>query len=454
MAYYILKSYKLKCKPHELLRIFSERSRCFFLDSSLNANALGRYSFLGFEPFYVLSASGKEPFQELRETLAAYKLSLAKCDIPFLGGAVGYLAYDLGLVLEKKTGGLSKQGLNIPDYLFGFYNTVVIIDNLKSILHIFASGFPEKRSQAAKALCEENFKKTRALLTECGSNRSAVVKRRGNTLSPEIKSNFKKGEYLAAVLKAKEYIKKGDIYQVNLSQRLETKTDLSAVQIYERLRHMSPADFGCYFDGREFQILSSSPERFLKVEGDLVTTRPMKGTRPRCADKKEDRKLKNALLESSKDKAELMMIVDLLRNDLGRVCDYGSIKVETLRQLETYKTVFQTTATVTGRLHKTKDSIDLLRACFPGGSITGCPKIRSMEIIDELEPVRRSVYTGALGYVSFSGNMDFNILIRTILKKEDALYFGAGGGIVADSVPEEEYKETLVKAQAMIQALK
>ena len=180
----------------------------------------------------------------------------------------------------------------------------------------------------------------------------------------------------------------------------------------------------------------------------------MKGTRPRAKDKIKDRKLRQELLESVKDKAELVMIVDLERNDLGRVCSYDSVKVTKLRELEEYSTVFQTTATVQGHLHKDKDRIDLLRACFPGGSITGCPKIRAMEIIEELEPNRRAIYTGCLGYLSFSGNMDFNILIRTILKKENQLYFGVGGGIVTDSIPENEYEETLVKAKAMIEAIK
>jgi para-aminobenzoate synthetase component 1 len=211
--------------------------------------------------------------------------------------------------------------------------------------------------------------------------------------------------------------------------------------------------FSAYQDCGDFQLLSSSPERFLQLKGRTVITRPMKGTRPRGADRLRDRQLKKELLESAKDKAELLMIIDLERNDLGRVCSYDSIKVRRLRQLESYATVFQTTATIAGRLHKGKDRIDLLRACFPGGSITGCPKIRAMEIIRELEPQPRGVYTGCLGYLSFSGEMDFNILIRTILKKGRRLCFGVGGGIVADSVPEEEYRETLVKAKAMAQAI-
>jgi para-aminobenzoate synthetase component 1 len=314
-------------------------------------------------------------------------------------------------------------------------------------------GFPEKNYRLAKILSESNFKKINKLLSkiEPAQNYKKIDDSKSDTL--RLDSNFTKEEYLSAIKKAKEYIKQGDIYQVNLSQTFQAKNSSSGFDIYRRLRKISPSHFSAYLDGGDFQILSSSPESFLRLEGDKVTTRPMKGTRGRSKNRLEDLKFRKELLKSQKDKAELLMIVDLERNDLGRVCSYDSIKVSALRQVEQYNTVFQTTATVEGRLHKNKDRIDLLRACFPGGSITGCPKIRSMEIIEELEPTRRSIYTGSLGYLSFSGSMAFNILIRTVLKKQDKLYFGAGGGIVADSKPEEEYSETLVKAKAMIQAV-
>jgi para-aminobenzoate synthetase component 1 len=312
-------------------------------------------------------------------------------------------------------------------------------------------GFPEKNYHLAKALCECNFKKIFKLL--CGVNAFRGSNKKDKSRLSRTESNFTKEDYILAIKKAKEYIRKGDIYQVNLSQEFRAKTDLPGFAIYKRLRQISPSYFSAYLDCQDFQILSSSPESFLRLEGNAVSSRPMKGTRPRSKNKLDDLRFKQELLESAKDKAELIMIVDLERNDLGRVCSYDSIGVSELRQLEEYSTVFQTTATVCGRLHKNKDRIDLLRACFPGGSITGCPKIRAMEIIEELESNRRNVYTGSLGYLSFSGTMDLNILIRTILKKEDELYFSAGGGIVADSKPEDEYQETLVKAKAMIKAI-
>jgi para-aminobenzoate synthetase component 1 len=455
MVYCTWKSYKLKLEPFKIFEALYRWKNCFFLDSSLNSNYyLGRYSFLGIEPFFILKKDNGAPFSELRHLLKKYKISLPKNRIPFLGGAVGYLAYDPALLLGERIKDKAKPSLGIADYFFGFYNTVIIIDHLKQLLHIFTIGFPETDYRMSKILACSNIKKIDSLLSGIENKRNFPEKFKiPLSINPQLESNFTKDGYLAAIKKAKEYIKKGDIYQVNLSQTFRAKSNLSAFEIYQRLRKISPAYFNAYFDAGDCQILSSSPERLLRLDGDIVTTRPMKGTRPRSSKKTTDRKFKKDLLTSAKDKAELIMIVDLERNDLGRVCSYNSIKVKKLRELEEYNTVFQTTATVRGRLHKDKDRIDLLRACFPGGSITGCPKIRAMEIIEELEPTRRSIYTGSLGYLSFSGGMDLNILIRTILKKGNEVHFGAGGGIVADSQPLKEYQETLVKARAMIQAI-
>lgn len=455
MAYFILKSYKLDFEPLELFRILSEREYCFFLDSSLGRKGLGRYSFLGAEPFLKLNLKGEAVFTRLKEVLRRYRMPAPAAGLPFSGGAVGYLSYDLGFALEKKLKIRPKPVSEIPDSVFGVYNSAVIIDHFKKTFYIFAAGFPETGSFLAKLLAEENFKKIQEIIKSVNGrrqNRQLRLVRGGASGSPKIKSNLSKEEYLRRIKRAKQYIRAGDIYQVNFSQEFHSKTDLSAPQIYENLRRLSPSCFSAYFDSGAHQLVSSSPERFLQVQQGRVITRPMKGTRPRSRDKQRDLRLKRSLLSSPKDKAELMMIVDLERNDLGRVCDYDSIKVVSLRELEGYSTVYQTTSTIEGALHKDKDRIDLLRACFPGGSITGCPKIRAMQIIEELEPHRRGIYTGALGYLSFSGDMDFNILIRTILKKNRDIYFGSGGGIVADSRPEAEYRECLVKARAMFQA--
>ncbi len=453
MAYYILKSYKPALEPIRIFEAIKNERGSFFLDSSLNSNSLGRYSFLGIEPFYTLETKNQDPLPRLREILSRYTISIPGEGIPFLGGAVGYFSYSLGFTLEKKLQDKPNIPAVIPECSFGFYNGAIIIDHFKKLLYIFSAGFPERDYRMAKLLSELNFKKMLKLLRQAESSA-----RHGKKNNPKIKprepqSNFTEGGYIRAVKRAKEYIKRGDIYQVNLSQEFNTTTDLEGFEIYKRLRKISPSCFSAYLDCCDYQILSSSPESFLRVAGDVVTTRPMKGTRPRSKNKLNDKRLKKQLLDSTKDKAELMMIVDLERNDLGRVCDYDSVGVSSLRQMEEYNTVYQTTATVYGRLHKDKDRIDLMRACFPGGSITGCPKIRAMEIIEELEPARRSIYTGSLGYFSFSGPADLNILIRTILKKGDKLYFSTGAGIVADSNPQDEYQETLVKAKALMEAI-
>jgi len=255
------------------------------------------------------------------------------------------------------------------------------------------------------------------------------------------------------VVTAREYICAGDIFQVNLSQRFETDLNIHPYELYQRLRKINPAPFASYLNFDEVSVVGASPERFLKVQGDWVETRPIKGTRPRGKSAAEDKALADELLSSIKDRAENIMIVDLERNDIGRVCRYGTVKVTELAILETYPTVFHLTSTVRGRLRQAENRVDLLKASFPGGSITGAPKVRAMEIIDELEPTRRSVYTGAIGYLSFSGEMDLNIVIRTFLVKRGKAYFQVGGGIVYDSEPEAEYEETLDKARALIQAL-
>lgn len=450
MASYILKSYKLKQGPFSIFRKLKAQRNCFFLDSSLNPGPLARFSILGFEPFYILASKNQPAFLRLRQLLEEYRFSPPGISLPFLAGAVGYLSYDLGFCLEEKIIRRPKPDLGIADLYFAFYNSSVILDHRQDKLYIFCCGAPEKNPSVAAALAKENLKKIEKLLA--GPTVSDAHFEKGQPLG--LSSNFTKAAYIRAVKEAKEYIRQGDIYQVNLSQQFCAGTNYPAFDIYRRLRSLSPSPFSAYLDAGFCQILSSSPERFLRLNRNMVTTRPMKGTRPRLGDLSKDRPLRRQLIESAKDKAELMMIVDLERNDLGRVCDYRSVKVDKLRQIEEYSTVFQATANISGCLYKDKDRVDLIKACFPGGSITGCPKIRAMEIIEELEPSRRSIYTGCLGYLGFGGDMDLNILIRSILKIKDKLYFGAGGGIVADSLPEAEYEETMVKAKAMIEAVR
>ncbi|MFH1361010.1 MAG: aminodeoxychorismate synthase component I [Candidatus Omnitrophota bacterium] len=461
-AYCSYKSYDFKGDAFDLAALFQDEPNLFFLDSSLVHNERGRYSFIGFDPFFKFLDKNRNSLPDLRRYFQQYAFSSKEKSLPLEAGCVGFLGYDFGFQLEDiKIRACDDLGL--PDCFFGFYDTIITIDHLARKLHITSTGLPEKkiflRQKKAEARIEALSNKLKKyspqpFVPSYDDPASRKISAQGGPWT----SNFSHSAYLQAVDKALDYIAQGEIYQVNLSQRFSlNKNDLldnvKPLDIYRCLRAISPSCFGGYLDCGDFQIISSSPERFLCADNRKVSTRPMKGTRPRGQTFKEDEQLKKELLSSGKDKAELLMITDLLRNDLGRVCQYGTIRVRKRRALETYSTVFQTTSEIEGRLKDDKDIFDILAACFPGGSITGCPKIRAMEVIEELEPTRRGIYTGALGYMSFSGRMDFNILIRTLLSTREKLYFQVGGGIVADSLAQKEYEETLIKAEAIHRCL-
>jgi len=437
----------------------------FFLDSGMDAARLGRYSFMGSDPFLVLRSRGDSitivksgheeivrgnPFNALGGLLETYSLDDGQCPVPFTGGVVGYFSYDLCHFIEHLPS-RAVDDLHLPECYLACYDTIAAFDHLENKAYLVSTGFPEldetKRLKRARDRLREL--KIRILDGLPVFEMLEVLK------SPPgfLKSNFSHQAYLEAVSMAREYICAGDIFQVNLSQRLEVDLPVPAYELYRRLRKINPAPFASYFNFDDVGIVGASPERFLKLQGDIVETRPIKGTRPRGRTTEEDYALADDLLKSVKDRAENTMIVDLERNDIGRVCRYGSVRVTELAVLETYPTVFHLTSTVVGRLSQGKGRIDLLKATFPGGSITGAPKVRAMEIIDDLEPTRRSVYTGSLGYLSFGGDMDLDIVIRTIIVKGRRAYFQVGGAIVYDSVPESEYIETLDKGRAMIQAL-
>jgi para-aminobenzoate synthetase component 1 len=454
----------------ELLEAIAPLPYSFFLDSGsgIYRGDLGRYSLAGWNPFLILKSRGSNiqiiqkervvrrgnPFFILRDILDKYRLASTPKDLPpFVGGGVGYLSYDLCHFWENLPS-RARDDLGLPELYIAFYDRVLIIDHLeKRTLISVVSPFPGRDNPRVKERMEE----AKRIGRENGVVKNDAVKegKRGAVKQGELplESNFTKQEYLQAVHKAKNYIREGDIFQVNLSQRFHSRLFVSPHRLYQSLREINPAPFAAYLNFNEIKILSSSPERFLRVRGREIQTRPIKGTRTRGGNEEEDEKLARELLASEKDRAELIMIVDLERNDLGRVCPYGSVKVEELVKLEAYPTVFHTVSTILGTLAPGKDRIDLLRATFPGGSITGAPKVRAMEIIDELEPTRRSVYTGSLGYFGFNETMDLNIVIRTFLAKGGDLYFQVGGGIVADSDPEKEFQETLDKAKALISSL-
>ncbi|MBC7247971.1 MAG: aminodeoxychorismate synthase component I [Actinobacteria bacterium] len=432
-----------------------------FLDSSLTMERLGRYSFIGFQPFLVLSTRGNRctwqcgngvgwitegnPFAALRSALSAFRMekdargSQAKGLPPFTGGGMGYLAYELGRHIERLPG-KAVDDLGLPELCFAFYDRVIAHDHAAGDTWLVAL-HPDNPG----TVLEEALRTMQAEPPDYG--------RKNDPGEVRFASNFTREEYIAAVRRVKEYIYAGDIYQANLSQRFHASLREHPWTMYRRLRRLNAAPFAAYFNAVEGQVCSSSPELFLRGEGRRVETRPIKGTRRRAADPDEDRRLAEELMNSPKDRAELSMIVDLERNDLGRVCSYGSVRVEEHAVIEHYATVHHLVSTVAGELHPDRDVVDLLKATFPGGSITGAPKIRSMEIIDELEPTARSVYTGSIGYLGFNGNYDLNIAIRTVIVRNGVAYFQVGGGIVADSVPEDEYQETLDKGKAIFASL-
>ncbi len=456
--------------PLEAFDRFYQERHAVFLDSGMDPQRLGRFSFIGVDPFMVLKSRGTEisilteegerrfdgnPFDFLGSLLDKYRVGDYPAPVPFIGGAVGYLAYDLCHFIERLPTS-AVDDLQLPESYFGFYDALLAFDNLEKRCYVISTGLPEldkmhrlRRAQVRleemeyRLSCRYRMQKPEDVGRGAEEGRELVVR-----------SNFTPDGYIQAVQKVRDYIAAGDVFQVNLSQRFEAKLTVHPYELYRRLRGINPAPFASYLNFDEVTIVSASPERFLRVEGDWVETRPIKGTRPRGRTPEEDERLAQELLGSIKDRAENVMIVDLERNDLGKVCCYGTVRVTELAILEVFPTVFHLTSTVVGRLRPGKTRIDLLKACFPGGSITGAPKVRAMEIIDELEPTRRSVYTGSIGYLSFGSNMDFNIVIRTILVKGDRAYFQVGGGIVYDSEPEAEYQETLDKAKALVQALR
>ncbi|MFH2013211.1 MAG: aminodeoxychorismate synthase component I [Pseudomonadota bacterium] len=466
---YTIKELRIPSKPEAVFDKIHSMPFSFFLDSGMDRYKLGKYSFIGYNPFLILKSKGNNieitigdgnftsfgnPFQIIDTIIRHYRINSSYCDPPFVGGGVGYFAYDLCHFIEK----LPKtviDDLDLPDCYFCFYDKVLIYDHKENGWYLSVIKFDSTKGFPSKKATEDYMKKSVAEIFALLNNPETEQSEPKNPLEfkPTIESNFTREEYLKAIKKAKEYIFAGDIYQVNLSQRFHTKLSVEPYRLYKKLRNINPAPFACYLNFDDVTIVSSSPERFLMVEEGSVQTRPIKGTRPRGKDEDNDRRLKEELLSSRKDRAELNMIVDLERNDLGRVCDYGSVKVTEHAIAETYATVFHLVSTVEGKLLPRYNCIDLLKASFPGGSITGAPKIRAMEIIDELEPTARSIYTGSIGYLGFNDYIDLNIAIRTILIKGDDVYFQVGGGIVADSTLEGEYDETLDKAKALIEAL-
>ena len=450
---------RIPADPLLWVSAFADCRGLVFLDSALRQPGLGRYSFIAADPFHIVAAKGAattldgvaaagSPFDALDALLARYPVAHRPDLPPFQTGAAGYFGYDLRHHLEVLPPHRSDD-LPFPDMLLGLYDVVVAIDHLADRAFVMSSGHPEAdpaaRQARAQARCDWALEKLRSAAPAAGATGWAIAAR------PDLDG----GTYKAMVRRTIDYIEAGDIYQANITQRFRARlgADFDRLTLYDALRRRNPATFAAYLDFGDVALLSSSPERFLKIAGRAVETRPIKGTRPRGRSRAEDQALAAELMASEKDRAENLMIVDLLRNDLSRVCEIGSVKAPVLFGLESFATVHHLVSVVTGRLQAGKTGVDLLRAAFPGGSVTGAPKIRAMEIIAELEPTARGPYCGAIGYLSADGAMDTNIVIRSYCILKDEISFQVGGGMVADSDPQAELDESLAKAKALIETL-
>ncbi|WP_430912443.1 aminodeoxychorismate synthase component I [Methylobacterium sp. sgz302541] len=426
-----------------------------FLDSAMHHDTLGRISIVAADPFArfrcrdgVSTLDGERvegtPLEALRACLAPWR---ALADAGFPGGAIGYLAYDLGRSLERVAVPPRRAGLT-DDIAFNLYDTVLVIDHEARTCRLVSCGFPEHPADAREMRARERLDRFADLLAQ-----SAEPSRPwSGPLAWH--SNFTREAYEAAVEKVRDYIRAGDIYQANIAQRFTASLPpgFDAFGLYRRLRETNPATFGAYLAFESLRVASSSPERFLKLDGRQVETRPIKGTVRRVADSDADRALAEALQSNPKERAENIMIVDLLRNDLSRICEPHSVAVPVLCGLETYASVHHLVSVVTGTLRDGADAVDLVAATFPGGSITGAPKLRAMDIITEIEGDARELYCGAIGRIGFDGSLDTSIAIRTVFMDGETAVLQAGGGITLLSEPGPEYEETLTKAARVFAA--
>ena len=456
--------------PESLVGLLRGEPGLVLLRSSAWDSSRARYSFVAARPFLTFRSCGSRceigrpgtgdpgpqtqfgnPWHILDALTARFEL-LDEIDLPFpLGGVFGYWGYDLKNFTEPKLPRRAVNDLELPDCHVGFYDSLVVFDHHLGKVGVVSTGLGADGSRSeARAQRQSEFWIARlADPAEASSVPPFFHSQREGGLS----SNFTRAGFLAAVERAQRYIRAGDIYQVNLSQRLTAPCPGSGWDLFERLSAVSPAPFSAFLDCGDFELASSSPEQFLRLSGSQIITRPIKGTRPRDADPTRDAQLAYELQTSPKELAELVMITDLLRNDLGKVCEFGSVQVPDLARLEKFAQVQHLVSTVEGRLRAGVTHFAAFAACFPGGSITGAPKFRAMEIIDELEPVARGPYCGALGYLGFNRESQLSIAIRTAVCRDGVAHFHAGAGIVADSDPGAEYDETLAKARGFLAAL-
>ncbi|MGH9683774.1 MAG: anthranilate synthase component I [Candidatus Acidiferrales bacterium] len=447
------------------LRLARNAKYSFLLESVEGGENIARYTFAGANPEEIFRARGRacslesrgkrmqfdeNPIEQLRRLTTRYRPVRLPGLPPLIAGAIGYFAYDMVRLIERipATG---KDDLGMDDCVMMFYLGLVAFDHVQHrvwvVRNVFIEG-PGSLKQKYEAAVREIRRTRRALERPLPRKRSA---RKAGPL--RIRSNMTRPQYLAAVRRAKGYIRAGDIFQVVPSQRFTAETNADPFEMYRALRVVNPSPYLYYLHLDDFSVVGSSPEMLVKVQGRDAFYRPIAGTLPRGRNEKEDREFEAKLLADPKERAEHIMLVDLGRNDLGRVCEYGSVKVERLMFVERYSHVMHLVSSLHGRLREGVDCFEALMACFPAGTLSGAPKVRAMEIIDELEPTRRGIYAGAILYLDFSGNLDSCIGLRTLVAKDGRAYVQAGGGIVADSVPAREYQETVDKARAPITAI-
>ena len=446
--------------PQEALgRLARAFSRRVLLESSSGHGDQGRYSFLGAAPFLTIQARQEivtliwedrvetlteDPFMVIRRLLNRFQRPKPALDIPFSGGAMGIFAYDMVRRIER----LPEIAENVdprPDIYLMFFDNVLAWDHLLKRAWFFHTPFDDLPGR---------HQVSRDLLRSLHEDRPILGNRNGVRIG-DPSSNLGRDGYIDRVARCKSYIAAGDIFQANLSHRFSMELEgVAPENLYQTLRTINPSSYGGACITPEFAVLSTSPERLICVRNGIVQTRPIAGTRPWGFYPEENRRWKRELLSSAKERAEHVMLVDLERNDLGRICRYGSIEVDQWMTTESYSHVVHIVSNIRGVLNTNLDALDVVKAVFPGGTITGVPKVRCMEIIEELEPMRRWAYTGSLGYISFTGDMDMNILIRTLVLKEGVGHFQVGAGIVADSIPDAEYEETLHKARSFFEAMR
>ncbi|MER3447176.1 MAG: anthranilate synthase component I [Candidatus Dadabacteria bacterium] len=453
--------------PVSALKKIESGDYVFLLESVEGGEKWGRYSFLGTEPSAVLRSKGTcieilengdvkrhegDPVDSLRELLSRYHPVVSQ-DLPrFHGGAVGYFGYDIVRFIERLPE-IGRDELGLWDSTFMITDSVLVFDNVTHKIKVISNAYVSDPANAKTAYTQA-VKKIESIIEKLRSPVSFYeVDDREKRGRVEFKSNFKPEEFIEAVKKTKEYIQAGDIIQAVISQRWRTKLDVSPFDLYRALRVLNPSPYMFYIRAGEDFLVGSSPEVMVRVEGDRVETRPIAGTRPRGRDEKEDAQFEKELLSDPKERAEHIMLVDLARNDLGRVAEIGTVRVNELMGIERYSHVMHIVSNVIAKLKTDKDAFDVIKATFPAGTLSGAPKVRAMEIIEEIEPSRRGAYGGAVGYFSFSGNMDTCITIRTFVIKGEEIFIQAGAGIVADSDPQREYHETVNKVKALTRAV-